>query len=98
MSRPLLLLRPAAQGFTVTLLVALAGCGLSSSRDVAKPAESAPVVEVQSEPASVQGAMVKRRVAPAPMASRLVMNDSIAMQYQTEPREQYQNLTITVLR
>ncbi|MDQ0671769.1 VWA domain-containing protein [Pseudomonas sp. W2I6] len=98
MSRPLLLLRPAAQGFTVTLLVALAGCGLSSSRDVAKPAESAPVVEVQSEPASVQGAMVKRMVAPAPMASRLVMNDSIAMQYQTEPREQYQNLPDNPIR
>ncbi|SEB69320.1 Ca-activated chloride channel family protein [Pseudomonas marginalis] len=43
MSHPLLFLRPAAQGFAVTLLVALAGCGLSSSPDLAKPTE--PVAE-----------------------------------------------------
>ncbi|WP_010168796.1 vWA domain-containing protein [Pseudomonas sp. PAMC 25886] len=98
MSRPLLLLRPAAQGFTVTLLVALAGCGLSSSRDVAKPVESAPVAELQSEPVRAEGAMIKRMVAPAPMAARLVMNDSIAMQYQAEPREQYQNLPDNPIR
>jgi len=98
MSRPVLLLRPAAQGFAVTLLVALAGCGLSSSRDVAKPAESAPVAELHSEPASLQGAMVKRMVAPAPMASRLVMNDAVALQYQAEPREHYQNLPDNPIR
>ena len=92
MSRSLLLLRPAAQGFAVTLLVALAGCGLSTSRDAAKPAESAPVAELRSEPARAQGAMVKRAVAPAPMTSRLVMSDSVAMQYRAEPREQYQTL------
>ncbi|NWE38958.1 VWA domain-containing protein [Pseudomonas yamanorum] len=94
MSRPLLLLRPAAQGFAVTLLVALAGCGLSSSRDVAKPADTAPVAELQSEPARAQGAMVKRMVAPAPMASQLVMRDSAAMEY----REQYQNLPDNPIR
>ena len=54
MSRPLLFLRPAAQGFAVTLLVALAGCGLSSSRDVAKPSEAAPVSELQSELCTVR--------------------------------------------
>jgi len=94
MSRPVLLLRPAAQGFAVTLLVALAGCGLSSSRDAAKPADTAPVVELQSEPARAQGAMVKRMVAPAPMASQLVMRDSAAMEY----REQYQNLPDNPIR
>lgn len=94
MSRPLLLLRPAAQGYAVTLLVALAGCGLSSSRDVAKPADTAPVVELQSEPARAQGAMVKRMVAPAPMASQLMMRDSAAMEY----REQYQNLPDNPIR
>ncbi|WP_439863538.1 vWA domain-containing protein [Pseudomonas antarctica] len=90
MSRPPLYLRPAAQGFTVTLLVALAGCGLSSSRDVPKPADAAPISELQSEP--VQGAMSKRMALPAPMATRLAMQDSTAMQTRSEPREQYANL------
>jgi len=92
MSRSLLLLRPAAQGFAVTLLVTLAGCGLSTSRDVAKPVESAPVAELHSEPVRAQGALIKRAVAPAPMTSRLVMSDSASMQNRAEPREQYQNL------
>jgi Ca-activated chloride channel homolog len=90
MSRPLLFLRPAAQGFAVTLLVALAGCGLSSSRDVAKPSEAAPVSELQSEP--VHGALSKRMPLPAPMTTRLVMQESAAMAYRSEPREQYKNL------
>ncbi len=82
--------RPAAQGFAVTLLVALAGCGLSSSRDVAKPEQAAPVAELNSEP--VQGARVKRMSVSAPMTSRLAVQDSTAMEYRGEPREQYQNL------
>ncbi|MBC3240249.1 VWA domain-containing protein [Pseudomonas lurida] len=86
MSRPLLFLRPAAQGFAVTLLVTLAGCGLSSSPDVAKPAELAPVAELQSAPP--QGAMVKRMAMPAPMR----MQESMAMDYRSEPREQYEHL------
>ncbi|WP_395609722.1 von Willebrand factor type A domain-containing protein [Pseudomonas sp. B22129] len=90
MSRPFLYLRPAAQGFTITLLVALAGCGLSSSRDVPKPVEEAPVSELQSE--TVQGALSKRMASPAPMAARLVMRDSAVMPYRSEPREQYENL------
>ncbi|MFT0474445.1 vWA domain-containing protein [Pseudomonas antarctica] len=90
MSRPLLLVRPVAQGFTVTLLVALAGCGLSSSRDIATPEHAAPVAELQSEP--VQGALSKRMPMPAPMAMRLVSQDSAAMVYRSEPREQYANL------
>ena len=84
MSRPLLCLRPAAQGFTVTLLVALAGCGLSSSPEVAKPAQ--PIAELHGAP--VEGAMAKRMVMPAPIMVRemAMMND------RSEPREQYANL------
>ncbi|WP_314384564.1 VWA domain-containing protein [Pseudomonas brenneri] len=87
MSRPLLFLRPAAQGFAVTLLVALAGCGLSS-RDEAKAPEAVAVPELQSAPIQAQGAMLKRMAMPAPMA----MHDAVAMEYRAEPREQYQNL------
>jgi len=90
MSRPLLFLRPAAHGFTVTLLVALAGCGLSSSRDAAKPEHAAPVAELQRAP--VQGALSKRMPMPAPMAMRMVSQDSAAMAYRSEPREHYANL------
>ncbi|WP_340053337.1 vWA domain-containing protein [Pseudomonas sp. JAI120] len=84
MSRPLFFLRPAAQGFAVTMVVALAGCGLSSSPELAKPAE--PVAELQR--ASPQGALVKRMAMPAPMR----MQESAAMDYRSEPREQYANL------
>ena len=90
MSRPLLFLRPAAQGFAVTLLVALAGCGLPSSRDMAKPSEAAPVSELQSEP--VHAVLSKRMPLPAPMTTRLVMQDSASMAYRSEPREQYESL------
>ncbi|WP_339531035.1 MULTISPECIES: vWA domain-containing protein [unclassified Pseudomonas] len=84
MSRPLLYLRPAAQGFAVTLLVTLAGCGLSSSPELAKPAE--PTVELQR--ASTQGALVKRMAMPVPMQMRETAN----LDYRREPREQYENL------
>lgn len=87
MSRPLLFLRPAAQGFAVTLLVALAGCGLSS-RDEAKAPEAVAIPELQSAPVQAQGAMLKRMAMPAPMA----MHDAVAMEYRAEPREEYQNL------
>ncbi|CRM97094.1 magnesium chelatase subunit D [Pseudomonas sp. 22 E 5] len=90
MSRPLLFLRPAAQGFAVTLLVTLTGCGLSSSHDVAKRDEAAPVSELQSIP--VQGALAKRMPMPAPMSARMVMQESAAMDYRSEPREHYENL------
>ena len=87
MSHPLLFLRPAAQGFAVTLLVALAGCGLSS-RDEAKAPEAVAVPELQNAPVQAQAAMLKRMAMPAPMA----MHDGVAMEYRAEPREQYQNL------
>ncbi|WP_025855474.1 VWA domain-containing protein [Pseudomonas sp. CHM02] len=90
MSRPLLFLRPAAQGFAVTVLVTLAGCGLSSSHDVAAPAEAAPVAELQSVP--VQGALVKRMPVPAPMSAKMLRQDTAAMEYRSESREQYESL------
>ena len=86
MSRPLLSLRPTAQGFAVTLLVTLAGCGLPSSHEVAAPSQAAPVSELHSAP--IQGAMVKRMAMPAPMS----VQESAAMDYRSEPREQYENL------
>ena len=91
MSHPILHLRPVAQGIAVTCLVALAGCGLSSSREVPKAAETAPVAALESQP--VQPALSKRRLIPAPMTTRLVMQDSAAMGYRTEPREYYENLS-----
>ncbi|MCK6190127.1 VWA domain-containing protein [Pseudomonas sp. EYE_354] len=86
MSRPLLHRRPAACGFAMTFLITLAGCGGSSSHEVAEPAEPAPVAERQN--ATVQGALVKRMAMPAPMR----MQESLAMDYRSVPREQYANL------
>ncbi|WP_202974805.1 hypothetical protein, partial [Corynebacterium pseudodiphtheriticum] len=57
MSHALLVLRPAAQGVAVTVLVALAGCGGPSSTQVATPDESAPISELQS--VAPQGALAK---------------------------------------
>lgn len=95
MSRPFPFMRPAAQGFAVTLLVALAGCGLSSSREVAKPAEPVPVapsVAPQGEVAYVREPMAKRMAVPASMPAPTVADDTLAGDYRTEPREQYEKL------
>ncbi|MDD2032977.1 vWA domain-containing protein [Pseudomonas sp. 39167] len=95
MSRPPSFLRPAAQGFAVTLLVALAGCGLSSSREAAKPAEppsTSPAPVRQSEVAYVREPLVKRMAAPASMPSPRVRTDAVAGDYRAEPREQYEKL------
>ncbi|WP_434626667.1 VWA domain-containing protein [Pseudomonas sp. Z1-29] len=93
MSRPLSYMRPATQGFAVTLLVALAGCGLSSSREAAKPAEpvaAAPIVAPQGEIAYVRQTMAKRMAAPASMPAP--MGDVVSNDYRSEPREQYEKL------
>jgi Ca-activated chloride channel family protein len=87
MSRPLLFLRPAAQGFAVTVLVALVGCGVPSSPE---PVESGTVSVLESEP--VQGALVKHAMAPAPMTARLMVQASAPMGYRSELHEQYENL------
>lgn len=95
MSCPPSFLRPAAQGFAVTLLVALAGCGLSSSREAAKPAEppsASPVPVRQSEVAYVREPLVKRMAAPASMPSPRVRSDATAEDFRAEPREQYEKL------
>jgi len=93
MSRPLSYTRPAAQGFAVTVLVALAGCGLSSSREAAKPVEpvaAAPIAVPQGEVAYVRQPVAKRMAVPATMAAPMV--DTIAEDYRSEPREQYEKL------
>jgi len=90
MSHSLLWLRPAAQGFAVTLTLALAGCGASSSHDVAPPADTGPISRLEAD--TVQGALSKPMPIPAPMSTRLAMQESRTMDYRSEPREQYANL------
>ena len=89
MSLPLL--RPAA----VAVLLALAGCGVSSKPEsAAVPAPAQPEVLVQQEAMPVAGAMAKRMAHPAPLASFTVMPsaDSYPQGYRDEQREQYQAL------
>jgi Ca-activated chloride channel family protein len=86
MSQAPLLLRPIGCSIVVTVLAALVGCGLSSSREAAKP-----VAETPAAP-SPEGALAKRAAAPVLMASQSVMHDSVALAYLDAPREQYQNL------
>lgn len=90
MSHSLLWLRPAAQGFAVTLTLALAGCGASSSHDVAPPADRGPISRLEAD--TVQGALSKPMPIPAPMSTRLAMQELRTMDYRSEPREQYANL------
>ncbi|WP_460926580.1 vWA domain-containing protein [Pseudomonas sp. MC6] len=89
MSHPLL--RPVA----VAVLLALAGCGASSTPDsAAVPAPAQPEVLVQQEAVMAGGAMAKRMAHPAPIASFAAMPsaDSYPQRYRDEPREQYQKL------
>ncbi|MCF5703441.1 vWA domain-containing protein [Pseudomonas syringae] len=89
MSLPLL--RPAG----VAVLLALAGCGMSSKPGpAAVPAPAQPEVLVQQEAMPVAGAMAKRMAHPAPLASFTVMPsaDSYPQGYRDEQREQYQAL------
>ncbi|QOQ74311.1 VWA domain-containing protein [Pseudomonas poae] len=81
-----LFLRPIAGGVVVTvLLVALAGCGLSSSQEAAQPAAPPPAT------AHPEAALIKRAAVPALMAAPRVMHDT-AMPDRVEPSEHYQNL------
>jgi Ca-activated chloride channel family protein len=95
MSLPLHFLRPAAQGFTTGLLLAIAGCGVSSTPDSAQ--ESPPAQNemktagvVRSEAAMADTSMAKRSVRPAPVAS--LAPESFPSGYRDEQREQYQTL------
>ncbi|WGK90765.1 vWA domain-containing protein [Pseudomonas migulae] len=92
MSLPLHFLRPAAQGFTVGLLLAVAGCGVSSKPESAAVPVSPPAQStlVRSEAIMADVTLAKRSVRPAPMAS--FAPESAPPGYQDEQREQYQAL------
>lgn len=94
MSFSLPALRPVAQGFTLTLLVSLAGCGMSSqdvSLNSAHIAQPLPAGALLNE--SMTGKhTVSTMAAPAAMLSRVSMNSPMVERYRSEPREQYQNL------
>ncbi|MHC8356422.1 vWA domain-containing protein [Pseudomonas sp. LB3P81] len=92
MSLPLHFLRPAAQGFAAGLLLAVAGCGVSSKPESAAVAVSPPAQStwVRSEVVMADATMAKRRVSAAPMAS--YAPESSPPGYQDEQREQYQAL------
>ena len=90
MSLPLHFLRPAAQGFTAGLLLAVAGCGVSSTPESPSIASPAQHELVRSEEIIADASMAKRSVSPAPMAS--FAPESAPPGYQDEQREQYQAL------
>ena len=99
MSLPLHFLRPAAQGFAAGLLLAIAGCGVSSKPDSASvppPAQGALPAEVlvRSEAVMADTSMAKRSVHPAPTASYAPMpaGEAYPQGYRDEQREQYQAL------
>ncbi|WP_348749890.1 vWA domain-containing protein [Pseudomonas rhodesiae] len=96
MSRPSLFLRPATQGFVVTVMVALTGCGVPSSQDGTPPADTGPVSRLEAD--TVQGALSKPMPMPAPMPARLAMQESKVMDYRSEPREHYANLADNPVR
>ncbi|CAI8786937.1 vWA domain-containing protein [Pseudomonas serboccidentalis] len=91
MSRSLPFLRPAAVG----VLLAVAGCGVSSNPEsAAVPPPAQPQASIQHEALRVDGAMAKRSARPAPIASFAAMPaaDSYPQGYRDEQREQYQAL------
>lgn len=92
MSLPLHFLRPAAQGFTIGLLLAVAGCGVSSKPESAAVPVSPPAQStlVRSEAIMADATLAKRSASPAPMAS--FAPESAPPGYQDEQREQYQAL------
>ena len=92
MSLPLHVLRPAAQGFAAGLLLAVAGCGVSSKPESAAVPVSPPAQStlVRSEAVMADATLAKRSVSPAPMAG--FAPESSPPGYQDEPREQYQAL------
>ncbi|MCJ1884424.1 VWA domain-containing protein [Pseudomonas sp. LA21] len=107
MSLPVHFLRPAAQGFAIGLLIAVAGCGISREGEpkqkaaantdaiqvepLAKPASPPPAPRLE-ESAKVQRAA--GYVAQAPVASIMPapMADMQQPGYVDVPREQYQTL------
>lgn len=85
MSHVPLITRPIACSVAVTVLMTLAGCGLSSSPEATKPVGplSAPRPE---------GALAKRAATPVLMAAPMPMHEAVALAYRAEPQERYQDL------
>ncbi|MDR9754898.1 VWA domain-containing protein [Pseudomonas sp. SZMC_28357] len=100
MSLPLHDLRPAAQGFAVVLLLAVAGCGVSSTPETSSTAAPAQPVSqrlpapVHSEALMADGALVKRaaRAESKSMYAPMPAGDISPPGYRDESREQYQAL------
>ena len=97
MSLPLHVLRPVAQGFAAGLLLAVAGCGVSSKPDpaaVSPPAQAELKTEspVQHEMLAADASMSKRSVRPAPMTGFAPMPaaEVYPQGYRDEQRERYQ--------
>ncbi len=101
MSLPLHFLRPATQGFAIAgLLLAIAGCGVSSKPEATAEAaaqgtlQDAP--EVQYDRPRADTSLAKRGLRPvsmiAPMPAPAVYRESFQAAYREEPREQYQAL------
>ncbi|BCX65557.1 vWA domain-containing protein [Pseudomonas izuensis] len=96
---PLHFLRPAVQGFATGLLLAIAGCGVSSkpeSAAVPPPAQSELKTEVlvHHEAVMADGTVAKRSASGAPLTSFAPMPavESYPQGYRDEQREQYQAL------
>ncbi len=103
MSLPLHYLCPAAQGFAAGLLLAIAGCGASSTPDskIDRPAAVAPPVQgalkteaLVREVVMADTAQAKRSARPAPSAAFAPMpaGEAYPQGYRDEQREQYQAL------
>jgi len=105
MSLPLHYLRPAAQGFAAGLLLAIAGCGVSSKPDVtaAEPASPSGVLipapapvpvapQVQSEALRADGMVSKRSMSRPMMTAPMMAADQQPAGYRDQSREQYQAL------
>ncbi|MGY2340294.1 vWA domain-containing protein [Pseudomonas sp. SDO5532_S415] len=103
-SLPLHFLRPATQGFAAGLLLAIAGCGVSSKPEsavVPPPVKAELKTEalVQHETVMADAAVAKRSVRAAPMAGFAPLpageaypQDTYPQGYRDEQREQYQAL------
>jgi len=99
MSLPLHCLRPASQGFAAGLLLAVAGCGVSSTPDSASSAAPAPVE--QAAPATLHQEALKADASVAKRAARPALTTMYAPMpageisppgYRDDNREQYQAL------
>ena len=93
MSLPLHFLRPAAHGFAAGLLLAMAGCGVSSTPDSASIASAPAQAELKTEALVIGDASAaKRTVRAAPLATFAPMPEASPAGYQDQQREQYQAL------